>query len=69
MSAVAVVSGVLEGLQLVEALANMAAQASAAITAAQTSGQPVDFSTILGEEQTAEAAVLTAIAAAVAAGK
>lgn len=69
MSAVVIVSGVLEGLQLVEQLAVMMQQASAAITAAQTSGQPVDFSGILGQEETAEAAVLAAIADAKAAGK
>jgi hypothetical protein len=69
MSAVAVVSGVLEGIQLVEALANMLSQASAAISTAQTSGTPVDFTGILGQEATAEAAVVAAIAAAAAAGK
>jgi hypothetical protein len=69
MAAVAVVSGVLEGIQLVEALATMLQQASAAISTAQTTGQPVDFSGILGEEATAEAAVVAAIAAAAAAGK
>jgi hypothetical protein len=69
MSAVAIVGGVLEGLQLIETLAGMMQQASAAITAAQAAGTPVDFTGILGEEDTAEAAALAAIAAAKAAGK
>ena len=69
MAAVTIVSGVLEGIQLVEALSNMLSQASAAITAAQTNGTPVDFTGILGEEATAEAAVLAAIQTAAAAGK
>lgn len=69
MAAVAIVSGVLEGIQLVEALATMLQQASAAISTAQANGTPVDFTTILGEEGTAEAAVTAAIAQAAAAGK
>ncbi len=69
MSAVTIVSGVVEGLQLVENLASMLAQASAAIVTAQSSGKPVDFTGILGDIDTDEAAVLASIAAAKAAGK
>ena len=69
MSAIAIVGGALEGIQLIEELASMLQQASAAVSAAQAAGTPVDFSGILGEEETAEAAVLAAIAAAKAAGK
>lgn len=69
MSAVAIVSGVVEGLQLLDNLIAASSAVSSAVLAAQQSGQPVDWSTILGDEGTAEAAVLAAIAAAKAAGK
>jgi hypothetical protein len=69
MSAVVIVDGVVEGLQLIQALALMMQQASAAITTAQATGQPVDFTSVLGQEGTAEAAVIVAITAAQAAGK
>lgn len=69
MSAVAIVGGALEGLQLIESLAQMLQEASAAVAAAQAAGTPVDFSGILGEFETSEAAVLAAIASAKAAGK
>lgn len=69
MSAAVIVTGVVEGLQLVENLATMLAKASAAITAAQASGQPVDFTGILGDIDTDEQAVLASIATAKAAGK
>lgn len=67
MSATVIVSGVLEGLQLITAFSQAAANASAAISQAQATGQPVDFSGILGEISTDEAAVLSAIAVAKAA--
>lgn len=69
MSAIAIVDGVLEGLQLVQSLTAAAASASAAISAAQASGKPVDFTGILGAIDTDEAAVLAAIANAKAQGK
>lgn len=69
MSSVAVVSGVLEGLQLLDSLIQSAGTVSAAIQTAQTTGQPVDWTSILGAEATAEANVLASIAAAKAAGK
>lgn len=69
MSTVAIVSGVLEGLQLLDQLLQAAGTVSSAIQTAQTTGQPVDWTSILGAEATAEANVLAAIAAAKAAGK
>ncbi len=69
MSAVAIVSGVVEGLQLLDQLIQAASTVSTAVQAAQASGQPVNWTTILGAEATAEANVLAAIAAAKAAGK
>lgn len=68
MSAVAIVGGVVEGLQLLDSLIQAASTVSAAVQAAQTTGQPVDWSAILGAEATAEQAVLAAIATAKAAG-
>jgi hypothetical protein len=68
MSAVVVVSGLLEGLQLVTNLLDAASAASKAIQTAQTTGQPVDFTGILGSIDSHEAAVLASIAAAKAAG-
>jgi hypothetical protein len=69
MSAIAIVSGALEGLQLINALSVALQKASAAVVLAQTTGKPVDFTGILGDIDTDEAAVLAAIAAAKAAGK
>lgn len=69
MSAAVIVSGVLEGLQLINSLLTAASSASAAIQAAQASGKPVDFTGILGAIDTDESAVLAAIAIAKAAGK
>lgn len=69
MSAVTIVSGVLEGLQLLDQLIQAASTVSTAIQTAQSSGQPVNWTTILGAEATAEANVLAAIAAAKALGK
>jgi hypothetical protein len=69
MSAAIIVSGVLEGLQLLDSLIQSASTVSTAIQAAQASGQPVDWTGILGAEATAESNVLAAIAAAKASGK
>ena len=72
MSAAIVVSGLLEGLQLIENLASALSTVSGAVKAAQSSGTPLDLSAtgpILSAEATAENAVLAAIAAAQAAGK
>jgi hypothetical protein len=69
MSTVAVVNGVLEGLELANNLAQAAAAVSAAVLQAQKSGQPVDFTQILGAVDTAETRVLASIAAAKAAGR
>lgn len=69
MSAAVIVSGVLEGLQLIDSLLTAASSASTAIQAAQASGKPVDFTGILGAIDTDEAAVLSAIAVAKASGK
>lgn len=69
MSTVAIVNGVLEGLELANNLAQAAAQVSAAVLQAQQTGKPVDFTQILGAVDTAEARVLASIAAAKAAGR
>jgi hypothetical protein len=69
MSTVAIVSGVLEGLQLAANLAQASATVSAAVLQAQQTGKPVDWTSILGDEASAEANVLAAIAAAKAAGR
>lgn len=69
MSAIAIVDGVLEGLQLIQSLTAAAANASAAIATAQSTGKPVDFSGILGDINTDEALVLAAIEMAKKAGK
>lgn len=69
MSATVIVSGLLEGLELVTNLLDAASAASKAIATAQSTGQPVDFTGILGGIDTHEAGVLAAIAAAKAAGK
>lgn len=69
MSAALIVSGALEGLQLLDSLIQSASTVSTAIQTAQSTGQPVDWTGILGAESTAEANVLAAIAAAKAAGK
>jgi hypothetical protein len=62
-------SGVMEGLQLLDNLVHAAGTVSTAVKTAQTTGQPLDLSTILTEEAQAENAVLAAIAAAKAQGK
>jgi hypothetical protein len=69
MAAIAIVSGALEGLQLIEQASATITAVTQAVQAAQASGQPVDWSGILGAESTAEANLLAAIAAAKAAGK
>jgi hypothetical protein len=69
MSAVAIVEGVAEGLQLLDNLIQAASSVSSAVNAAQASGTPLDLSTVLTQEAQAENAVLAAIAAAQAAGK
>lgn len=69
MSATVIVSGLLEGLQLIANLSDALSAASKAVQVAQTTGQPVDFTGILGSIETHEASVLAAIAAAKAAGK
>jgi hypothetical protein len=69
MGATVIVSGLLEGLQLVTSLSQAASAASKAVQDAQTTGQPVDFTGILGSISTHETAVLAAIAQAKAAGK
>ncbi len=69
MSTVAIVEGVVEGLQLMNNLAQASATVSAAVLQAQQTGKPVDWTNILGDEETAEASVLAAIAAAKAAGR
>jgi hypothetical protein len=69
MSAAVIVSGVLEGLQLIDSLLSAAASASSAIQVAQASGKPVDFTGILGAIDTDEAAVLAAIATAKSVGR
>lgn len=69
MSTVAIVSGVLEGLQLLDSLLAAAQTVSSAVQTAQSTGQPLDWTTILAEESNAEAALLAAIVAAKAAGK
>jgi len=69
MSAVVLVEGVAEALQMLDNLIQAASSTSAAINQAQSSGKPLDLSVILSEEAQAENAVLAAIAAAKAAGK
>lgn len=69
MSAAIIVGGVLEGLQLLTNLAAASATVSAAVLKAQQTGQPVDWTSILGDENTAEASVLAAIEVAKAAGR
>jgi hypothetical protein len=69
MAAIAIVSGVLEGVQLIEQASATISAVTAAIQAAQASGQAVDWTGILGAENSAEASLLAAIATAKAAGK
>lgn len=69
MSAAVIVTGVLEGLQLLDTLLASASQVSSAIQTAQSTGQPLDWTSILGAEASAEANVLAAIATAKASGK
>ena len=61
MSAVVIVQGVLEGLELVETLIANAAQVSSAIRTAQASGQPVQLSSVIASVTAAENAALAAI--------
>lgn len=69
MSAVMIVEGVVEGLQLLNNLIGAAQSVSTAVQQAQATGTPLDLSAVLSQEATAENAVLAAIAAAKAAGK
>jgi hypothetical protein len=69
MSAAVIVAGVAEGLQLLDNLISAAASVSSAITKAQSTGTPLDMTTVLSQEGQAENAVLAAIAAAKAAGR
>jgi phage tail sheath gpL-like len=69
MSAVAIVAGATEGIQLLSNLFAAGSQVSAAIQKAQASNTPLDLTTILSAEAQAEVAELAAIAAAQAAGK
>jgi hypothetical protein len=69
MGAIAIVAGALEGLQLIQQASTTISQVSTAIQTAQNTGQPVDWTGILGAENTAETNLLAAIAAAKAAGK
>jgi hypothetical protein len=69
MAAVTIVDGVMEGINLLTNLLSAASQVSSAIQQAQSNGTPLDWTTILGAETNAEANVLSAIAAAKAAGK
>lgn len=68
-TAATVVAGVLEGLQLATQLSQAAAMVSQAVLQAQQTGQPVDWTKILGDADTAESDVLNAIDAAKAAGR
>jgi hypothetical protein len=69
MSAIAIVAGVAEGLQLLQTLSQTVSAVSAAIQTAQSTGKPVDWSSIDTAEGTAELNLLTAISNARAAGK
>lgn len=66
---VAVVGGLVEGLQLITSLSSALASVSQAVASAQANGTPVDFTGIVGEIDTDEAQVLAAIAAAKALGR
>jgi uncharacterized membrane protein len=63
MSAVAIVTGVTEGLQLLSTLLSSASQVSTAIQTAQSTGQPVNLAPIQAQVVAAENAFLAAIAA------
>jgi len=69
MAVLPIVAGVLEGLQLLQTLSQTISAVSAAVQTAQSTGKPVDWSTIDTAEGTAEANVLSAIAAAKTNGK
>lgn len=69
MSTIAIVEGVLEGLELANNLAQAAATVSAAVLQAQQTGKPVDWTNILGDADTAESRVLVSIETAKAAGR
>lgn len=62
MSAVMLVEGGLEALQLLTTLLSGASQVSEAITTAQSTGQPVNLAPIQAQVAAAENAVLAAIA-------
>lgn len=62
MSAVAIVSGAVEVMQLVDTLLSNAQQANAALLAAQQSGQPINLQPIQAAVAQAEQAALAAIA-------
>lgn len=57
----AVIADVVAGLELLDNLLTAASTVSAAVKTAQANGQPMDWTTILGDEATAEAAVVDAI--------
>lgn len=61
MSAVALVEGGLEALELLSTLLSGAAQVSSAITTAQTNGTPLNIAPIQAQVAAAENALLAAI--------
>ncbi len=69
MSAVAIIGGVAEGIELLENIFAAGSTVTAAIKSAQATGTPLDLTTILSAEAQAELAELAAIKAAQAAGK
>ena len=69
MSAVTIVEGALEALELIENLTTAAATVSSAVRTAQANGTAVDMTEILSEENAAENQVLAALAAAQARGQ
>jgi len=69
MSALPVIVDIAEGLELLDNLISAASQVSSAVQAAQATGSPVDLTTVLGAEASAENNVLAAISAAKAAGR
>lgn len=69
MSAVMIVEGVSEGLVLLNNLVQAAYSVNAAIQTSQSTGTPLDLTTILSAEAQAELNVLAAITAAKAAGR
>jgi hypothetical protein len=65
----AVITTLAEGLELLDNLISAAASVSSAVKTAQETGTPLDLSTVLNDEATAENAVLAAIASAQLAGR